>query len=1011
MSATTKRTILIIIVVLVVCCLTVLGSYLAYRMLNRPGQASAPLVYFNHPDDGSTVIAGDPIQVHIIARDRAKISRVEFWVNGALVENERSPLDGGISPFPLSADWTPSAAGDYTLTARTYNTAGASATAEIHIRAGESEARAEPDRDGDSFPDSMDACPDTPGLEPDGCPVAIADADGDGVEDSLDECPDVAGAATAEGCPDRDGDGIRDDLDACPDEIGAGDSPAGMGCPSTSTTDRDGDGVADGEDGCPDEPGPTELAGCPATEGGGFDSGGGDESVGTGSPDSDGDGLSDDEDRCPDEAGPAESGGCPEGSADRDGDGFPDSVDACPDEAGIEPDGCPAPETESSSEGGIAPGSMRFVLPAPHFAEFQALSFEVSADYTEVNCYASITAEAPELYGPFHLNGERSWDLTEYIGSVSLMNPADPIPVYLECYAVSGAVGAPEYHFLGIYQATHPEADWNGQIQTAWVGTEGGGEGFQATYRICQPSCAAVDLPAPVLSMRDDPFMGRVLAWSWPGNADMMDHYNIYVNGSLRREMPGGYSGMSIASYAPECGEELTFEITAAAGEHESARSNAVTWTGSDCPRRVRVTFTTLITHDIRDGARIDEVGPIRGSFWAGEDSLDFDADDYPWYGFVLDADGSTPVNSIFYTINQYNLNHELCGGHACHGFYAPEVNYIDVDVPEGESLTVGARITDADPGDDENLINQSETIPYDQIIPSRRVIRNRHMEMVYYIDVVSGPGSEAGDGSYPPPDLIVTDVSHLNADGDLAIRVDNIGAGPMVNQPLHVQYRDRLSGDILFEETYPDMDIPLDDYLIFSPGRIDLPLYNSTVVINPDHAVEESNYNNDTFNTPVLLQVSLISLRDSSACDPDWMTYTEHKYNFRVGYGEDESDITWTANLDYPEHGFYLYEIGSTEDILFPAATENRFNTQIIIYEDMNLYVQVRGWEVDLGEDDDEGTVKAFYFPASYIRDGVLSDHALSDGGDSHNCEDYSHPEADFYGFEAEWEIQMIEE
>ena len=71
------------------------------------------------------------------------------------------------------------------------------------------------DRDGDGVPDSLDACPDTAGGQPNGCPppappppppahpntpTTSADTDGDGVRDTHDKCPTVFGTG-ADGCP------------------------------------------------------------------------------------------------------------------------------------------------------------------------------------------------------------------------------------------------------------------------------------------------------------------------------------------------------------------------------------------------------------------------------------------------------------------------------------------------------------------------------------------------------------------------------------------------------------------------------------------------------------------------------------------------------------------------------------------------------------------------------------------------------------------------------------------
>jgi len=55
------------------------------------------------------------------------------------------------------------------------------------------------DYDGDGIPNSKDACPTTPGTDPNGCPNA--DKDGDGIANTIDDCPEVSGVAENGGCP------------------------------------------------------------------------------------------------------------------------------------------------------------------------------------------------------------------------------------------------------------------------------------------------------------------------------------------------------------------------------------------------------------------------------------------------------------------------------------------------------------------------------------------------------------------------------------------------------------------------------------------------------------------------------------------------------------------------------------------------------------------------------------------------------------------------------------------
>jgi outer membrane protein OmpA-like peptidoglycan-associated protein len=117
------------------------------------------------------------------------------------------------------------------------------------------------------------------------------DRDGDGIVDSLDSCPDQPGLALFHGCPDSDGDGIIDKEDHCPTLFGI---EKYKGCP---IPDSDKDGINDEEDQCPLVAGVARYKGCPI-------------------PDTDKDGINDEEDSCVNVAGVIENHGCPPVSRD-----------------------------------------------------------------------------------------------------------------------------------------------------------------------------------------------------------------------------------------------------------------------------------------------------------------------------------------------------------------------------------------------------------------------------------------------------------------------------------------------------------------------------------------------------------------------------------------------------------------------------------------------------------------------------------------------------------------------
>ena len=103
-------------------------------------------------------------------------------------------------------------------------------------------------------PDILDRCPIDPGPRlTHGCPLIDSDGDGlydpgqPVALTDLDTCPREPGPRPLQGCPDRDGDTFVDALDRCPDVPGV----APDGCPPP---DRDHDGILDRDDRCPTDP-------------------------------------------------------------------------------------------------------------------------------------------------------------------------------------------------------------------------------------------------------------------------------------------------------------------------------------------------------------------------------------------------------------------------------------------------------------------------------------------------------------------------------------------------------------------------------------------------------------------------------------------------------------------------------------------------------------------------------------------------------------------------------------
>jgi len=747
--------------ILGMCCVLGLAGMLAYRLMN-PIPRRGPIVFFRNPTHGMRLPYGEAVSVHAIARDERRVTRVELWVDDALLHTQTSSQPEGVSPFPIITNWQPTSPGAHTLTVRAFNAQKGRAQASVTV-----EMLVDPDRDNDGTPDAVDACPDEPGTAmAGGCP----DRDGDGIADANDACPDQAGLPENNGCPlpsesDRDGDGVLDAADACPDEPG---SPLAGGCP-----DADGDGVPDATDACPTEPGPAENDGCPAPAGLPDDS----------SPpvisDRDGDGVPDSADLCPDVPGDPRNAGCPpSGAGDRDGDGLADDVDLCPDEPGLpEHAGCPPPGAGDDADGDGIPDAEEpgddplggvegeGFLPEGVMIEFQALEFQLSEGYDTFTCYARVGSSEARRLGEYTIDGARRWDLTSMFIDDSvfplIVQPGSPLPVYVECGAHVVFLG-PEggwgtYYDLGSFDQLHPPVEWDGQVITVNSSGSTDGRSFQAKYRICQPSCDLTALPAPHLHLFH---MGsdHRLVWMWEGERERVDSYRVFLNGSHIFTLPAGTSSFSVGDFAPPCAERYEFQLSVMTTDGlESPLSNFAYWSGATCRRTVQVTFESLENHNPpADEQGLHRPGPIYGNFSASGASasanLPFDA---CWcyhgpgasiWGWCEGLKLSRSVYNIQTDIFDW-IDREMasCLGNGCHSnsFHTPGSSTVTLEMDADEDLTLYGLVMDCDARNPDDIVFQEQetltiTTSGDNPPPVRWTLPGPHLNLNVIITILS---------------------------------------------------------------------------------------------------------------------------------------------------------------------------------------------------------------------------------------------------------------------------------
>ena len=923
-----------------------------------------------------------------------------------------------------------------------------------------------PDADGDSVPDSTDACPDQPGPPAtEGCP----DADGDTIPDSTDECPDQPGPPMTEGCPDVDGDTIPDSADACPEEPGAPGAPGGDGCPALTAEDRDGDGILDGDDACPDEggspvtegcpdadgdgvrdseddcptePGPLENNGCPGlpdvvdTDGDGVrdvdddcpDEPGPEPS---GCPDRDGDGVPDAEDLRPEEPGPPDGGGAPDtGAGDRDGDGIADDVDLCPDEPGVPAHaGCPPPEGPETDEGGVFPDmggweSVNFVQ-----VEFQALEFEVFDDYDEVYCYASLAGGDMDRYGPFEIGDEeRHWNISEELGSRTVeVVEGQPIRVEVECWAANIFLGpeggwGPVWN-LGAFLVNHPPSDWDGHAIT--VDSSGGHQGhsFRAQYRICADSCEEAAFAPPFLTLWRGIGNQLRLQWTWDGDESAINGFRLYVNGNFYRAFRPDQRSWEIPSdLEPSCGERLEFQVTAFEGptpvpNRESPVSNIRFLEGSPCPRTVRVTFDRLKTYNLEDGdpnRNWDErrLGPISGSFCAHgstEECLSFSGNDFP-HGLMLQSEHTHSIQGLFNWILA-EMSHLCSPPSACPHYFAPESNFVTVDLGLGDDLTFSGVIYEQDNRTYGQAFNASDSISADDIRRGySRTIRDRQIELTVLLDVVSsyeaGASTEAGR-----PDLTITDVDQHEPSGQLRIHVSNNG-GDLTNTDIAVALARISTNEMIGVHTWENVTIPAGEQRTLQSSSLVMEPGDLRVIVDPDNAIEETYEGNNIYETPVLMRVEFVQLGvPGYPCEGFLDQEGELWFLFDVGYGPSWDDANWVGyRVRYPESDYHELDTSSSSR-WDPWNLEGpeRYTFEFEMPVDENLYISIQGHEHDITREQSMGRIGAEYGPDANYGDRSDEYSSRSSGVGTEYCGEWEGIGPTYFGFEAWWRITRL--
>jgi len=400
-------------------------------------------------------------------------------------------------------------------------------------------------------------------------------------------------------------------------------------------------------------------------------------------------------------------------------------------------------------------------LPTP--VEFEALHFEVPADYRRIWCYASLAGGDVERY-EFEPSGVRVWNMDEVLGganSVRLgVDGNEPMDVFAECYGVT-SLFFPRTYYLGSITRAHAPEEWDGHvIEAESSGGEPGGHSFRVRYHLCSPSCEETELQAPVITRHTVDRDRITLHWDWEGDIRTIQGFKLYLNGNYINEIPRDTRSVSWRQSGVLCVDEWEFHLTAYGGPEsfaadiESAPSNSIRWEGVPCEQHIRVTFETLDVHDPpEDEGGHRRPGPITGSCAATTggmmESVEFDAahcEPFPFppfeicRGFRLEA-GEYGVQGLLDWIHR---EIEACPSGPCFAdhYSASDTDTVTVQVNPGDDLTAGCHIGDLDvgPGNENDvLFHESITVDTSDLSPDTTVtqtIPGGYLDVILKIDL-----------------------------------------------------------------------------------------------------------------------------------------------------------------------------------------------------------------------------------------------------------------------------------
>jgi hypothetical protein len=443
-----------------------------------------------------------------------------------------------------------------------------------------------------------------------------------------------------------------------------------------------------------------------------------------------------------------------------------------------------------------------------------------------------------------------------------------------------------------------------------------------------------------------------MIRWRWDGNEEMIDGFLLRINGTyyeMSFELGPEARSMDISAFQPSCGEVLEFQIQAVGHDWREATSwrtppsNVQVWDGLTCPRTVLVTFAAFDTAGMGS-----ERGPLRGTFWANDQTLIAEYRSGPPSFDATDDTERYLRQGNYYSIalmfQEIEAEARGCVGSGCTSNYAPSVNTLEVELGPRDTLTFGALISE--PGSVGGVFNESLSILPGEIVPGFYHVVDNGIHLIVGIDVLVGP--EAGT----EPDLVIQEIVVDEEGGPLQIRVFN-NAADLVDETVTIDIV-RMQTDENLGRVSQTITIPSGgSYLIWTDLEIEP--YDLRLIVDPDNTIAETDggEHNNVYETPVRMRVAFVQVGSTAGpCESFLDQVAEFRFRLRVGHRPPGGAVIWVGERNYPWTGTvdYNYRTGEYTNFNWDLRDDPLFVFEFDMPADHSLVVWADGHEDDAG-------------------------------------------------------------